>query len=306
MLKGLSFQQHRDGHFASVDRVRAASAPHTPLQNHLLAALPSECLERLLPSLKPVPLPLGWVIHGAGQREKYLFFITAGIVSRVYVTETGESAAFAFTGNEGVIGVASFLGGESTPSQAVVISPGYAYRLEAGLLKGEFEQDGPLPQLLLRYTQALIAQTGQIVACNGRHSLEQQLCRMILSCLDRLPSNELMMTQELIAAMLGVRRESVTESAGKLQHAGMIHYHRGHIAVFDRPGLEARACECYGVVKRVHDCLLFPENMIGHTVVQDTGRPYGKVSVKTPRARMRCQAVRSTVPALAHRSGARD
>jgi len=251
-----SFQTYPETRFASRDRRRALAARHTPRQNHLLAALPAADYERLLPDLQPVSLPLGWTVHRAGEREKYLYFLAAGIVSRFYVSESGESTEFAVTGSEGVIGVASFLGGETTPSQAVVLSAGHAYRLGADLLRNEFEHDGPLPRLLLRYIQALIAQTGQIAVCNRHHSLEQQLCRWILSSLDRLQSNELTVTQELMAEMLGVRRESVTEIAGKLQEAGLIRYSRGHIAVLDRPRLEARACECYAVVKREYDRLL--------------------------------------------------
>jgi CRP-like cAMP-binding protein len=212
--------------------------------------LPRTDFERVLPHLEAVAMPAGWVVHGAGQRQGRLYFPIDGVVARLYETEAGATAAFAFTGNEGVIGVASFLGGESTPSQAVVISPGFAYRLPSRVLASEFEHDGPLPQLLLHYTQSLLAQTWQIAACNGRHSLEQQFCRLILSLLDRLPSNELVMTQELISAMLGVRRESITEIAGKLQRAGAIYYRRGHIAVLDRAGLEVHACECYRVLKR--------------------------------------------------------
>ena len=251
-----SFRPYPETRFASRDWKRAVSAPHTPRQNHLLAALPADDYERLLPDLEPVPLPLGWTVHGAGDREKYLYFLTAGIVSRFYVTESGASAELAVTGNEGVIGVASFLGGESTPSQAVVLSAGYAYRLGADLLKNEFEHDRPLAHLLLRYTLSLITQTGQIAVCNRHHSLEQQLCRWLLSSLDRLSSSELTMTQERIADMLGVRREGVTVAAGKLQRAGLIHCSRGHITVLDRPQLEAQACECYGVVKRDIDRLL--------------------------------------------------
>jgi len=250
------FRPHPETHFASRDRKRAVVAPHTPLQNHLLAALPLEDCERLLPHLEPVLLPLGWVVHGAGEREKYLYFLTAGIVSRLYVTESGASAEFAVTGSEGVIGVASFLGGGTTPSQAVVLSAGYAYRLGAEVLNHEFEHHGPLLHLLLRYTQALMAQTGQIAVCNRHHSLEQQLCRWILSSQDRMPTSELTVTQELIAQMLGVRREGVTEAAGKLQKAGLIHYSRGHITVLDRPRLEEHVCECYAVVKREYDRLL--------------------------------------------------
>ena len=250
------FQPYPEKRFASRDRKRALFAQHTPRQNQLLAALPPEDYARLLPALQPVPLPVGWTVHNAGDREKYLYFITAGIVSRFYVMEDGASAHFALTGSEGVIGVASFLSGESTPSQAVVLSAGHAYRLGAHLLKNEFEHDGLLPQLLLRYIQALIAQTGQVAVCNRHHSLEQQLCRWILSSLDRLPSNELTMTQDLISDMLGVRRESVTDAAGKLQKAGLIRYSRGHIVVLDRPRLEAQVCECYAVVKREYDRLL--------------------------------------------------
>ena len=251
-----SFQPYPQTCFASRNGKRGLFAQHTPRQNQLLAALPLEDYARLLPALQPVPLPVGWTVHNAGDREKYLYFITAGIVSRFYVMEDGASAHFALTGSEGAIGVASFLSGESTPSQAVVLSAGHAYRLGAHLLKNEFEHDGLLPQLLLRYIQALIAQTGQVAVCNRHHSLEQQLCRWILSSLDRLPSNELTMTQDLISDMLGVRRESVTDAAGKLQKAGLIRYSRGHIVVLDRPRLEAQVCECYAVVKREYDRLL--------------------------------------------------
>jgi CRP-like cAMP-binding protein len=257
-----------------MDRKRALSAQHTPRQNRLLAALPLEDYERLLPDLEPVPLPRGRTVHGAGDQEKHLYFLTMGIVSRFHVMEDGASAHFAVTGSEGVIGIASFLGGESTTSQAVVLSAGYAYRLGAEPLKNEFKHDGPLPHLLLRYTQALLCQTGQIAVCNRHHSVEQQLCRWILSSLDRLPSNELAMTQELIAHMLGVRREGVTEAAGKLQKAGLIHYSRGRIAVLDRARLEAQVCECYAVVKREYDRLLPPENTIGNAGVHGTCRQY--------------------------------
>jgi CRP-like cAMP-binding protein len=201
-------------------------------------------------------LPLGWTVHRAGDSEKYLYFLTAGIVSQFYVTESGAATEFALTGSEGVIGVASFRGAQSTPSQAMVVSPGYSYRLAADLLKSEFEHDGPLPHVLLWYAQALIAQTGQVAVCNRHHSLEQQLCRWILSCLDRLPSNELTVTQERIADVLGVRRESVTEAAGKLQKAGLYQCKRGQIAVPDRRQLEAHVCERYAVVKREYQRLL--------------------------------------------------
>jgi CRP-like cAMP-binding protein len=261
MLEQYSFRPYPETRFASRDRMYGMSAQHTPRQNQLLAALPLEDYERLLPDLEPVSLPLGWTVHGAGDREEYLYFLTAGIVSRFYGMEDGASAEFAATGSEGVIGVASFLGGASTPSQAVVVSAGYAYRLRAGLLKSELEHDGVLPYLLLRYTQALITQTGQIAVCNRHHSLKQQLCRWILSSLDRLPSNELAMTHELLAKILGVRREGITEAAGKLQKAGLIHYSRGHITVLDRAALETRTCECYAVVKKEFNRLL-PEVIV--------------------------------------------
>ena len=240
---------HREAPARRVDASRGPLALAAARKNCILAALPRADVERLLPHLEPVPLALGQVLHGAGQRRRHLFFLTAGIVARIYETEAGASAAFAFTGNEGVVGVASFLGGESMPNRAVVISPGFAYRLDECLLQREFAHDGPLPHALLRYTRSLFTQTGRIAVCNRRHSLEQQFCRLMLSCLDRLPSNELTMTQELISSLLGVRRESVTDVAGKLQRAGHIHYHRGHIAVLDRAGLEVHACECYRAVK---------------------------------------------------------
>ena len=238
---------------------RAASAWHTPRQNRLLAALPREDYERLLPDLEPVPLPLGCAVHRAGEREKHLYFLTAGTVSRICVTHSRQQAELSVTGSEGVIGIALLLGGESTPSQAVALSAGFAYRLGADQLKEEFKHGGPLQHVLLHYIQALIVQIGQIAVCNRHHSLEQQLCRWILSNLDRLPSNALTMTQETIAGMLGASRGGVTEAAGKLQKAGLIQYSRGRIAVLDRPRLEARACECYAVVKREYDRLL-PED----------------------------------------------
>jgi CRP-like cAMP-binding protein len=256
MLELHSHQSTPQARFASADRTRAVFAPHTPRQNHLLAALPLEDYRRLRPALEPVPLPLGWTVHRAGNREKYLYFPAAGIVSKYCVTENGAATEFAVTGSEGAIGIASFLGGESMSTQSVVVSAGYAYRRRADMVKDEIEHDGALPHLLLRYTLALIAQAGQTAVCNRHHSLEQQLCRWILSSLDRLPSNELTITQALIADMLGVRRESVTEAAGKLQKAGLIHYSRGHITVLDRARLEAQACECYAVVKREYDHLL--------------------------------------------------
>ena len=227
-----------------------------PRRNHLLAAMPSDDYERLLPRLEPVALPRGWAIHDAGDRERHLFFLTAGIVSRIHLTQSGSSVEFAITGNEGFIGVASFLGGESTLSRAVVLTPGFAYRLGADSLRDQIAHGGALPRLLLAYTQALLTQAGQVAACNRHHCLEQRLARWMLSCLDRLPSNDLAVTHESIGNVLGVRRESVTEVAGRMQEAGLIRYSRGHITVLDRSKLEARVCECYAVVKREYDRLL--------------------------------------------------
>jgi len=256
MLERQSFRPHPETHFAARLWERAESGPYAPRQNRVLAALPPEEYERLLPDLEPVPLPPGLSLHDCCDREKYLYFLTAGIVARCYVTENGQTAAFSVTGSEGVIGVATFLGGESTPNQASVLCAGHAYRLGKDPVHHEFKKFGPLPLQLLRATQALITQVTQTAVCNRYHSVEQQLCRWLLSCADRMPSNELAMTQEKIGDMLGVRREAVTEAAGHLQEAGLIRYNRGHIAVLDYLGLEARACECYAVVKREYDRLL--------------------------------------------------
>jgi CRP-like cAMP-binding protein len=232
------------------------SARQSPRENHLLAALPAAEYERLLPYLEQVPLELGRALYESGSEQEYLFFPTNSIVSLLYVMEDGSSAEIAVVGNDGVVGIALFMGGETTPSRAVVQSAGCGYRLRASVLKTEFGQGRDLQHLLLRYTQALITQMAQTAVCNRHHSVEQQLCRWLLLSLDRLPSNELTMTQELIANMLGVRREGVTEAAGHLQAAGLIHYSRGKIAVLDRPKLETRVCECYAVVKREYDRLL--------------------------------------------------
>ena len=229
---------------------------HSPQQNHLLAALPAEELDRLLPHLELVAMPLGDVLYESGTHLGHVYFPTTSIVSLLYVMEDGASAEIAVVGNEGIIGVALFMGGETTPSRAVVQSAGYAYRLKGQLLKQEFNRSGAMQQLLLRYTQALLTQMAQTAVCNRHHSVDQQLCRWLLLSLDRLASNELTMTQELIANMLGVRREGVTEAAGKLQDAGLLRYSRGRITVVDRPGLEAQACECYRVVKKEFDRLL--------------------------------------------------
>ena len=232
------------------------SSPLSPRQNHLLAALPMADYARLLPDLELIAMPLGWVLYESGGQMGHLYFPTTSIVSLLYVMESGASAEIAITGNEGLVGISLFMGGESTPSRAVVQSAGKGYRLKASVLKREFALGGALHHLALRYTQALITQMAQTAVCNRHHSLDQQLCRWLLLSMDRLPGNELRMTQELIANMLGVRREGVTEAAGNLQAAGLIHYSRGHITVLDRAKLEQRVCECYGVVKKEFDRLL--------------------------------------------------
>jgi len=247
---------HQEQRVRSSERKRIVSAPYNPRLNRVLAALAPADYERLLPGLDPVPLPRGWIMHGVDERQKTLYFPTAGLVSRFYVTQEGASVEISATGNEGVIGVTTCLGGGSSPSLAMVQSAGYAYRLKENLLKKEFERGGQLRHLLLRYIMALMAQSGQIAACNRRHSIEQRLCRWLLSSLDRLSANELFMTQESLANTLGVRREGVTEVAGRLQAAGLFHYNRGHIGALDRPGLEQRACECYAMVKGEYDRLL--------------------------------------------------
>ena len=232
------------------------ASPHSPKQNHLLDALPAADYARLLPHLELVPMPLGWAVYEAGGQMRYLYFPTTSIVSLLYVLENGASAEIAVTGNEGLVGISLFMGGESTPSRAVVQSKGNGYRLRASVLKTEFALGGPLQYLALRYTQALITQMAQTAVCNRHHTLDQQLCRWLLLSLDRLSGNELLMTQELISNMLGVRREGVTAAAGKLQADGLVKYSRGHIVVLDRPKLEKRVCECYAGVKKDFDRLL--------------------------------------------------
>jgi CRP-like cAMP-binding protein len=229
---------------------------HDPRQNHLLRALPAEESDRLLPHLELVAMPLGKVLYESGSQLRYVYFPTTSIVSLLYVMADGASAEIAVVGNEGMVGVALFMGGETTPSRALVQSGGHAYRLKGQILKEEFHRAAALQHLLLRYTQALLTQMAQTAVCNRHHSVDQQLCRWLLLSLDRLPSNKLTMTQELIANMLGVRREGVTEAAGKLQEAGLIKYSRGQITVLDRQRLEAQACECYQVVKTEFDRLL--------------------------------------------------
>ena len=225
-------------------------------RNRLLSSLPDAEWKRWSASLEAVEMPLGEVIYEPGVALKYVYFPLTSIVSLLYVMENGASAEIAVVGNEGIVGVSLFMGGESTPSRAVVQSAGSGCRLSANLMKVEFNRAGPVLHLLLRYTQALITQMAQTAVCNRHHSLDQQLCRWLLLSLDRLQGDELIMTQELIANMLGVRREGVTEAAFKLQKAGLIRYSRGHITVLDRAGLEARTCECYAVVKREYDRLL--------------------------------------------------
>jgi CRP-like cAMP-binding protein len=225
-------------------------------QNHLLAALPADELARISEGIALASMPLGHVLYESGDEMRHVYFPTNCIISLLYVMEDGASAEIAIVGNEGIVGISLFMGGETTPSRAIVQSAGQAFRVAAKLLKQEFRRAGPVQYLLLRYTQALITQMSQTAVCNRHHSVEQQLCRWLLMSLDRLAANELTMTQELIANMLGVRREGVTESAGKLQKLGLIEYHRGHIKVLDRPALEAHACECYQVVKKEFQRLL--------------------------------------------------
>ncbi|MGB4115768.1 MAG: Crp/Fnr family transcriptional regulator [Polaromonas sp.] len=227
-----------------------------PRQNHLLAALAGDEWQRWQPLLEHVELPLGYVLYESGKTLSHVYFPTTAIVSLLYVMENGASAEIAVVGNEGLVGVSLFMGGGSTPSRAVVQSAGHGFRLKAKAMKKEFDRGGPVLHLLLRYTQALITQMSQTVVCNRHHTLDQQLCRWLLLSLDRLEGSELVMTQELIANMLGVRREGVTDGANKLQKAGLIKYSRGRISVLDRPGLEQRSCECYAVVKKEYDRLL--------------------------------------------------
>jgi CRP-like cAMP-binding protein len=229
--------------------------PHQPAQNHLLAALPPAEFERLQPNLELVHLPLGDVLCESGGRLSYVYFPTSAIISLHYILENGASSEIAGVGNEGMLGISLFMGGETTPSWATVQTAGHSYRLKTGIMLQEFNQTTSVQRLLLRYTQALITQISQTAVCNRHHTIEQQLCRWLLLTLDRLNSQELVMTQELIASMLGVRREGITEAAGKLQQAGLIRYRRGHITVLDRSGLETRVCECYQMVKKEFDRL---------------------------------------------------
>ena len=235
---------------------RTAKRVDSPKENRLLGVMPDADYNALAVALERVPMPLGEAVYESGGPQSYVYFPTSSIVSLLYVLADGATAEIAVTGNDGLVGIALFMGGETTPSRAVVQSAGHGYRLRASVLKKEFERGGALQHLLLRYTQALITQMAQTAVCNRHHSVDQQLCRWLLLTLDRLPGNELVMTQELIANMLGVRREGVTEAAGKLQEAGLIEYSRGKITVVDRKKLEKRVCECYAVVKKEYDRLL--------------------------------------------------
>ncbi|MBT9502779.1 MAG: Crp/Fnr family transcriptional regulator [Burkholderiaceae bacterium] len=226
------------------------SGTHNPNQNHLLAALLDAEFDRLAPQLELIPLPLGEVLYESGGQQRHVYFPTTAIVSLHYVLENGGSSEIAGVGNEGMLGISLFMGGNSTPSRAVVRTGGHGYRLGSAMLMDEFKRTGPVLRLLLRYTQALITQMAQTAACNRHHSLSQQLCRWLLFTLDRVPGNELTITHDLIANMLGVRREGVSEAASQLQTQGFIRYRRGHITVVDRAGLEGKVCECYGVVKK--------------------------------------------------------
>jgi CRP-like cAMP-binding protein len=250
---------------------------HSPRQNHLLAALPAEEYERVYPSLELVQMPLGHVLHESGVRMSHVYFPTTAIVSILNVTEDGASAEIAVVGNEGIVGIALFMGGETTLNRALVQSAGFGYRMKGQFLKNEFFRADSMQRLLLRYTQALLTQMCQTAVCNRHHSLDQQLCRWLLLTLDRLSLNQMKMTQQLIANMLGVRREGVTEAAGKLQAAGLIKYQRGWITVLDRGGLEDRVCECYDVVKKEYDRLL-PEFIIAASPT----RPRIALTLKPP------------------------
>jgi len=256
------------------------SLQHSPTQNHLLASLTAEEFEPMAAALELVPMRLGEILYEPGGQLQHAFFPTTSIVSLQYVMETGASAETAGVGNEGVVGIALFMGGDTVPSSAVVQTAGHGYRLERRLLKQEFIRGGMMQRVLLRYTQGLITQVTQTAACNRHHSVEQRLCRWLLLTLDRVPSRELIMTQELVAGMLGVRREGVTEAAGKLQKAGVIAYRRGHISVLERSGLESRACECYAVVRKELKRLLADVRSR-----EDASRLGASVEYQTPIAR---------------------
>jgi len=280
------FNRMHQGAFAEAT-VRGRPPLLSPRQNLLLAALPRDEYERLLAYLVRVPLPLDLVLHDSGEREKFVYFPTEGRVSRVHIMADGSQAEFAVTGCEGAIGISSFLGGGSTPSLAIVSGAGYAYRMEASRLHDLFEQGGALAHILLRYTQALMTQITQTAVCNRHHTVDQQLCRWLLSSLDRSPGAELAVTQQAIAEKLGVRRESVTDAARHLQEAGLIKLRRGSLAVLDRSGIERRVCECYAVVKREYDRLLF-EKRSQSPLPQPVAAPAGPGSGRVPRRVAAC------------------
>ncbi len=272
LLCSISYIEDENGLECGGPVSEAANAPPpSPLQNHILDALPPPERERLFPHLKLVELPLGTVLYESGDTLRHIYFPTDSIVSLLYVLANGASAEISIVGNEGAIGVALFMGGETTTNRAIVQSAGSAYRLTGRRLKQEFERHGDLLHILLRYTQALLTQMAQTAVCNRHHTVDQQLCRWLLLSLDRLSSDKLTMTQELIANMLGVRREGVTEAAGKLQNLGVIRYSRGHITVLDRPQLERLSCECYAVVKRESDRLL--PVRVKHQALGGSARP---------------------------------
>lgn len=252
----LQNKKHISAKPRAVSRLPVVASSHETKLNQLLGALPDADLKRWLPDLELIELPLGKVLYESGAVEKHVYFPTSGIVSLLYVMKNGDAAEIAVIGNEGIVGISLFMGGNSTPSRAVVQSAGRGYRLKAQIMKDDFERLRPVTHLLLRYAQALITQISQTAVCNRHHSLDEQLCRWLLLSLDRLPGSELVMTQELIANMLGVRRQGVTEGALKLQEAGLIRYSRGRITILDRKGLEMRVCECYAVVRDEYDRLL--------------------------------------------------
>ncbi len=262
-------------------RTQRMAAPQSPTQNRLLAALAPAEFERLAPHLEPVELLLGDVLYESGGLLQHVYFPTTAILSLHYVMESGASSEIAGVGNEGVLGISLFMGGNTTPSRAVVQTGGLGYRLKAQVMMEEFRRAGLVQQLMLRYTQALITQVSQTAACNRHHSLVQQLCRWLLLTLDRMPTNELIMTQELVASMLGVRREGVTEAAGKLQEAGLIRYRRGHITVVERSGLESQVCECYAVVRKEFDRLL-PDVRQRHDSIPQTQPAYRQSAARIP------------------------
>lgn len=259
MLGIKSFRVHPEARSAFSHRLRTVPVEHQPRQNRLLATLPEADYARLLPDLEPVPLLAGQILHYANEHEPHLYFITSGLVVRYCELKNGETTEFALTGCDGVIGIASFLSGESTPFWAEALSAGFAYRLAGRLVAREFAQTSPLARILLRYLHALMVEIGQITVCNRHHSLEERLCRWLLSSQDRLNSAELAVTHELISHVLGVRREGVTQALGSLRNAGLIDQTRGHIILLDRPRLEALVCECYAIVRQEHDARLIPE-----------------------------------------------